>query len=111
MSDTPATHFSKKCEILSDLWRNYKDDQDLQDFFEHNDIGIPLGYAIAEELAKPTALGVKYVEETYALLLKSLDLPDVEFTDVEEMLAESQWQIEDEAEAKWLDEQENKNKD
>jgi hypothetical protein len=100
MSDTPTNHFSKKCEILADLWLNYKDDEQLQDFFEYNDIGIPLGYAIAEELAKPTEIGVRYVEETYALLLESLELPDVEFTDVEEMFAESQWQVEDKQEDK-----------
>jgi hypothetical protein len=100
MSDTPTNHFSKKCEILADLWLNYKDDEQLQDFFEYNDIGIPLGYAIAEELAKPTEIGVRYVEETYALLLESLDLPDLEWEGIDEMFGEVQLLQEEESEQK-----------
>ena len=96
MSDTPTNHFSKKCEILADLWLNYREDEMLQEFFEYNDIGIPLGYAISEELAKPTEIGVRYVEETYALLLESLELPDLEWEMVDDMFAEAEFQAEQE---------------
>ena len=95
MSDTPTNHFSRKCEILADLWLNHKDDAELEDFIDYNDIGLPLAYGFAEELAKPTEIGTKYVSETYALLLESLDLPDIEWQSLEDMFAESQWQEED----------------
>jgi hypothetical protein len=92
MSDTPTNHFSKKCEILADLWLNYRDDEQLKDFIEYNDIGIPLGYAIAEELAKPTEIGVRYVEESYALLCEALELPDdIEWDSLDTMLQEKDW--------------------
>jgi hypothetical protein len=78
MSDTPTNHFSRKCEILADIWLNYRDDEALKDFIEYNDIGIPLAYIISEGLATPVELSEKYVEETYSLLLESLGLEDSE---------------------------------
>jgi hypothetical protein len=76
MSDTPTNHFSKKCGILADLWLNYKTDSNFEDFVEYNDIGLPLAYAFAEDLAKPTEIGTKYVVETYALLIEALEIED-----------------------------------
>ena len=64
MSDTPTNHFSRKCEILADIWLNYRDDEALKDFIYYNDIGIPLAYIIFEGLAKPEEISEKYVEET-----------------------------------------------
>jgi hypothetical protein len=98
MSDTPTNHFSKKCEILADLWLNHRSDDEFQDFIEYNDIGLPLAYAFTEELAKPTEIGTKFVDETYDLFLQSLDLPDIEWQSLEDMFAESQWQAEAEDE-------------
>jgi hypothetical protein len=96
MSDTPTNHFSKKCEILADLWLNHKDDAQLEDFIEYNDIGLPLAYGFAEELAKPTEIGTKYVNETYALLVEALDIsPDLEYDSLEDMFSESKWEQED----------------
>ena len=49
-----ATPFSNKVAILADLWINYRDDEQFQDFIEYNDLGLPLGYLINTELATPT---------------------------------------------------------
>ncbi len=91
MSDTPTNHFSKKCEILADLWLNYRSDQQLEDFMEYNDIGLPLSYAFTEELAKPTEIGIRFVEETYSLFVEALNIPDEEYEALEEMLDASEW--------------------
>jgi hypothetical protein len=96
MSDIPTNHFSKKCEILADLWLNHRGDDEFQDFIEYNDIGLPLAYAFTEKLANPTEIGTKFVDETYDLFLQSLELPDIEWQSLEDMFAESQWQAEDE---------------
>jgi hypothetical protein len=62
----------------------------LEDFIEYNDIGLPLAYAFAEDLAKPTALAEKYISETYALLVEALGLSDSgEWEDVDEMFYDS----------------------
>ena len=92
MSDTPTNDFSKKCEILADLWLNHRDNEQLEDFIEYNDIGIPLGYAFSEELAKPTEIGMKYVNETYALLCEALEIPDdIDWDSLETMLNEKEY--------------------
>jgi hypothetical protein len=96
MSDTPTNHFSRQCEILADLWLNHKGDEQLADFIEYNDIGLPLAYAFAEDLAKPTELATKYITETYALLVEALDLnPDLEYESLDDMFSESKWEQED----------------
>ena len=63
-----ATDFSTKISILSDLWINYRTDNDFKDFIEYNDLGLPLGYLVNTELATVTDQGRMYIEETYNLL-------------------------------------------
>jgi hypothetical protein len=90
MSDTPTNHFSRQCEILADLWLNHKGDEQLADFIEYNDIGLPLAYAFAEDLAKPTELATKYITETYSLLVEALGLTDSEeWESIDEMFDNS----------------------
>jgi hypothetical protein len=94
MSETPTNHFSRKCEVLADLWLNHRGDSDLEDFIEYNDIGLPLAYAFAEDLAKPTALAEKYIEETYALLVEALEIPaDYDYESLDEMFDTSDREI------------------
>ena len=69
-----ATTFENKCAILADLWLNYKDNEELEDFVEYNDLGLPLAYCIHTNLADVTDDGISYVEETFNLLLSALDL-------------------------------------
>ena len=79
-------NFENKCEILADLWLNFRDDEDLADFVEYNDLGLPLAYLIYEELVIPTELCEPHVEETYNLLAKSLGLDlDQDFATLQEM--------------------------
>jgi hypothetical protein len=89
MSDTPTNHFSKKCEILADLWLNYRQDEQFADFIEYNDIGLPLAYAFANEIAKPTGIAEQYIEETYSLFLEALEIEDEVFDSLDEMLDSS----------------------
>lgn len=69
-----ATPFETKCSILSDLWLNYKDNEELADFVEYNDLGLPLAYCIHTNLVNVTDEGIVYVEETFNLLCSGLDL-------------------------------------
>lgn len=73
------TDFVNKVSILGALWSNYQDDKNMQDFFEFNDIGLPLAYMVAEELANPTAEGSRFIEETFDLFLVALDIEDTGF--------------------------------
>jgi hypothetical protein len=85
------TDFETQCEILSDLWLNYKENEELKDFIEYNDLGLPLAYLIHTDLAKVTDDGIPYVEETFNLLCTALDLDaDAEYISLNEMLGEAE---------------------
>lgn len=81
------TTFSNKLVILADLWLNYKQDEELADFIEYNDIGLPLAYLIHNEIVKTTDVAQKFVEETFELLLAKLEITDDGFEDLEDLLA------------------------
>jgi hypothetical protein len=69
-----ATDFSNKIAILADLWINYRDEDQLKDFMQYNDLGLPLSYVVNTELATVTDQGKMYIEETFALLCAALEL-------------------------------------
>jgi hypothetical protein len=90
MSETPTNHFFRKCEILGELWLNYRNDEQFQDFIEYNDLGLPLAYAFANEIAKETELAERYLNESYDLLAESLGVSGTEpFDSLEDMLEQS----------------------
>lgn len=75
------------CTILADLWINYREDTDLSDFAEYNDIGLPLAYFLSEGLVTEiTEDGQKYVIESFNLLLAALNLQDKEIEDETSLL-------------------------
>lgn len=78
--------FSKKARVLSELWINYKEDNNFKDFIEYNDLGLPLAYFIDSGLVTPSDQAKYYVEETYDLLLAALGLSDSVFESLDEML-------------------------
>lgn len=70
------TPFSKKCDILGELWINYKEDEVFADFIAYNDLGLPMAYMASEGFAELTDAAIPYVEETYELFLQALGLED-----------------------------------
>lgn len=85
-----TTTFSNKANILADLWINYRSDDDFKDFIDYNDIGLPLSYMIANSIVdKPNELATKFVEETFDLLLKGLEIQeDTGFENLDDVLSE-----------------------
>lgn len=82
-----ATTFDNKCAILADLWLNYKDNEDLQDFIEYNDLGLPLAYVIHTGLATVNDEGIIYVDETFNLLCNGLGVDlDGEYESLNELM-------------------------
>lgn len=85
-----ATNFSNKAGILADLWINFRDQEEFQDFIEYNDIGLPLAYYIHTEIVLPTQQAEMYVEETFNLLCAALDLDlDGDYETLNEMFDKS----------------------
>ena len=79
------TAFSSKCEILAELWMNYRDDQDFIDFVEYNDLGLPLAYALFNNIVESKPPAVEMINETFTLLLASLRIEDEGFELLDEM--------------------------
>ena len=78
--------FQNKITILAELWMNYRDDEDLQDFVEYNDLGLPLSYFLMNEIVLPTDQAEIYINETYDLLIASLTVEDKQWESLDEML-------------------------
>jgi hypothetical protein len=88
-SDNKATEFNDKVAILADLWTNYKTDDEFADFVEYNDLGLPLAYAIDNSIVKPNDLAEQFINETFDLLLAGLDVEDVGYEVLDDILADA----------------------
>jgi hypothetical protein len=67
---------------------NYRDDEDLQDFVEYNDLGLPLAYFLMNEIVLPTSQSELYINETYDLFIASLQVADREWESLDELLGD-----------------------
>ena len=80
------TDFSNICDILGELYANYKEDKEFKDFLEFNDLGLPLAYFVRENLVVPSDDGVRYIMETWDLFITSLGIEDTGFETLNEIL-------------------------
>lgn len=85
-----ATELNVKCEILADLWLNYRDDEEFSDFCEYNDLGLPLAYAVSADIITISKQATAFIEETFDLLVAALDIEDTGFESLDEMLEKSE---------------------
>ncbi len=81
----PTTTFDNKALILGQVWMEHKTDDEMADFFEYNDIGIPLAFAYAEGIVNYTDSLSRYVTETFDLLLEALNIEDAGFDDLQDL--------------------------
>jgi len=84
-----TTEFSKRCEILSDLWMKYGQEEELSDYMEYNDLGLALAFSIHEDIVKSTNVAEAYINESFELLLESMSIEDKGFDTLEEILSSS----------------------
>jgi hypothetical protein len=80
------TDFSSICDILGDLYSNYKDDKNFGDFIEFNDLGLPLAYLSSQNLCEVSDDGARYITETWDLFLAGLQVKDDGFESLDELL-------------------------
>lgn len=81
--------FKKKCEILNQVWSDYRFEDDFQDFIEYNDLGLPLAALIHEEIVSSTPRAEVYIEETYILFLHALGIEEKDYDSLEAMFFEA----------------------
>jgi len=82
-----VTDFTNIIKILGEFYSNYRDDDELEDFFEFNDLGAPLAYLTSERLCEISDDGKKYVAETWEVFLVWLGIQDTGFDNLEEILS------------------------
>jgi hypothetical protein len=85
-----TTTQESKADILSELWLGYKNDQNFEDFFAYNDLGLPLAYAISNGIVKATETANKFIDETFTLLLGALEIQDTGYETLDQMLMASE---------------------
>lgn len=86
MSDNNETTFENKCNILAELWLDYRQDQGFEDFVEYNDLGLPLSFLLAEGLVSATEQAKTIIDETFVLLLAALEIEDAGFESLDDLL-------------------------
>ena len=79
-------NFENKISILAELWMNYRDDDQIKDFIDYNDLGLPMAYLLMNEIVLPTAQAEMYINETYDLFLAALDVEDIEYESLDEVM-------------------------
>ena len=65
----------------------YRSEEEFEDFLEYNDLGLPIAYAIANDIVKPLDLAKSFVDETFDLLLVALGLEDDNWENLDQMLS------------------------
>jgi hypothetical protein len=80
-----TTTFENKCGILGELWMGYRSDPEFQDFISYNDLGLPLGFLLGENLVTPTEMAKSMVNETFDLLLAAMETEDHGFESLDDV--------------------------
>jgi hypothetical protein len=83
MADT--TDYNAKCEILADVWMEYRDEEAFAELIEFADLGFPLAYAVANGIAENNELIEDLVNGTWELLLKLLKVNDSGFDNITQL--------------------------
>jgi hypothetical protein len=81
-----STTFSNKANILSELWLEYRDEEQFLDFVAFNDLGLPLAYAIANGIVEASPTASEFIDETFRLLLSELEIEDTGFESLDDVL-------------------------
>ena len=96
MPGTSKMPFSNKCNVLSQLWQTWQDakydeniviDKSWEDFFMWADVGLPLAFCVANNLATHTEDGQKIIEDTYSTFCQVMDVSDeLEYANLDDIL-------------------------
>jgi hypothetical protein len=82
------TTIDNKCNILAELWMDYRDDVNFEDFISYADLGLPLAYAISNEIIKITPQAERFIVEAFDLLVASMGLEDTGFETLDDIFME-----------------------
>ena len=79
------TKLEDQITILAELFIKHSSDEEFEDFFEVNDLGLPLAYLCAKGHASHSDSGVGVIESTFADLLDLFEVEDIGFKKLSEI--------------------------
>jgi hypothetical protein len=82
MSKTP---YKIKCEILAEVWMDYREDVNFEDLFKYGDLAFPLAYSITNGIVKNTKKAESFVVEVFDLMIASFGIEDTGFEDLDDI--------------------------
>jgi hypothetical protein len=77
-------NFADKAGIVGQLWIEFRNDEDFENFMEYNDIGCPMAYMVAEGIVKELSpVGEEMLEETFKMFLTLIEITEEEVDGLE----------------------------
>lgn len=72
-NNTPLfnTPLDTQCDILTDLWLNYREEKEVEYLFDYFDISFPLAFCHSQGLAQLEPEGISMVEDCWVGILKA----------------------------------------
>jgi hypothetical protein len=87
-NESGITSPEAKMSILSELWLNYRNEEEFNDFITYNDLALPLAFAVDTGIVESNHKILSFVNECWDLLLTGMNLEDTGFESLDEMLSE-----------------------
>lgn len=81
-----STDYKTRCEILTDLWIEYRTEETFEDFIEYNDIALPLAFCISNRIVTSTPKAEMFINESFELLLAAIGIEDEGFESLNDLL-------------------------
>ena len=78
-----------KAEILVQFTQDYFNSGEYEEFFDYNDLGIPMSIAITQDMVILTDSGEQLLEETWKELCLLFEAnPDSEYETIDDLIVE-----------------------
>ena len=78
-----------KAEILVQFTQDYFNSGEYEEFFDYNDLGIPMSIAITQDMVILTDSGEELLEETWKELCLLFEAnPDDEYESIDDLIVE-----------------------
>ena len=78
----------EKAEIIFEFINDYRGDEAFEDFFNYNDLGVPMAVMIVNDLVILNEGGVRVIDETWESLCENLNEadPDYDYESLNELI-------------------------
>jgi hypothetical protein len=76
MTEQNTTPFEIRCEILGDVWLDYKGNPEFEEFVSYNDLGLPLAFGISTQIVTATPKAELFINESFDMFLATIGKTD-----------------------------------